>query len=123
VGIARITRAEKTVTLDGWRALDTRQLNSPRLTVIRDVAWLNADDLMVLGSTTAAGSMVPYQISQDASQISFPSEVKSWDAVELTNLLGTDISVVVDRSGRLYKDEGNQWLAFLDKSRTAAFPS
>ena len=122
LGIARITRAE-TITLDGWRPLDTRQLNSPGLRVIRDVAWLDADDLMVLGSTTAVGSMIPYQISQDASQIIAPSETKDWDAVELTNLLGTDTSVVVDRSGRLYKDEGNQWLAFLDRSRTAAFPS
>jgi hypothetical protein len=122
LGLARITRSE-TITLDGWRPLDTRQPNSPGLSVIRDVAWLDADDLLVLGSTTAVGSMSPYQVSQDASQISAPSETKDWDAVELTHLLGTDTSVVVDRSGRLYKDDGNQWLAFLDKSRTAAFPS
>lgn len=122
LGMARISRSDK-ITVDGWRPLNTTQPNSSGLTRIRDVAWVTANNLMVLGSVTATGSMVPYQISQDGSQITAPSEAKDWDAVELANLMGTDTSVVVDRSGRLYKDDGDQWVAFADKCRTAAFPS
>jgi hypothetical protein len=121
LGIARISRAN-TIVVDGFRSLVTAQPNRPGLIRIRDVAWVTANNLMVLGSSTANGSMIPYQLSQDASQLTAPSEAKDWDAVELTNLLGTETSVVVDRSGKLYKDDGDQWLAFADRCSTAAFP-
>ena len=121
LGVARITRSEA-ITVDGWLPLDTSQPNTPALVRFQDVGWLTANTLMTLGATTAIGSMMPYEVSIDASMITVPSEAKDWDPVELANLAGTDLSVVIDRQGRLYTDDGQQWRVFLTGSRTAAFP-
>jgi hypothetical protein len=77
---------------------------------------------LVLGGPTEQASMIPYEVSLDASLITAPSEAKTWDAVELSILVGAGTSVVIDRSGQTYKDDGAQWLAFLDNSTTMAFP-
>jgi hypothetical protein len=63
-----------------------------------------------------------YQLSQDASIVAAPTESNDWDAVELSNLLGTDTAVVLDRSGQTYKDDGSRWLPFVEGCRTVAFP-
>ena len=121
LGLARIGRSER-VTVDGWQPLDLTQPNTPPIDVIRDVGWLTATKLLVLGAPTEQSAMIPYEVSVDASLITAPSEAKTWDAVELSILVGAGMSVIVDRSGQTYKDDGAQWLAFLDNSSTMAFP-
>jgi hypothetical protein len=122
LGVARINRSDK-VTVDGWRVLDTTQSNAPALTVVRDLAWLNATDLLVLGAPTPTATVLPYRVSQDASVITPPSEPSNWDPVEVTVLLGgAQTSVVVGRKGQSYKDDGAQWTAFVSGCSTLAFP-
>jgi hypothetical protein len=121
LALARITRSDK-VTVDGWRTLSTSQPNTPGINVIRDLGWLTPNNLLVLGAATNRAAMIPYEISSDASIITSPSEAKNWDAVELSILLGTGTSVIIDRSGQTYKDDGAQWLAFLGGCTTMAFP-
>jgi len=121
LGLARITRSDR-VTVDGWQPLDLTQPNTPSIDAIRDVGWLTATNLLVLGAPTEQSAMIPYEVSLDASVITAPSEAKTWDAVELSILVGAGTSVIVDRSGQTYKDDGAQWLAFLDNSKTMAFP-
>jgi hypothetical protein len=108
--------------VDGWQPLDLTQPNTPSINVIRDVGWLTANNILVLGAPTQQASMIPYEVSVDASLITAPSEAKTWDAVELSVLMGAGTSVIIDRSGQTYKDDGAQWLAFLDKCSTMAFP-
>lgn len=122
LGIARINRFDK-VTVDGWRSLDVNQSKTDSLKQFTDVSWLDATNMLVLGATTSKATMLPYLISEDASQIdSQGGESNHWDADEVAVLLGAQTAVVVDRKGRVYKDDGDQWLAFLDKCTTVAFP-
>jgi hypothetical protein len=124
LGLARIDRANsETITVDGWRPLDTTQPDSPGLTVIRDVAWVTAGNLLVLGATTAAGPAVPFEVSSDASTVTAPSEPNTGDGVQLAVLLGdTSTSVLVDTKGQLFRDDGAQWASVLGGCRTVAFP-
>jgi hypothetical protein len=124
LGLARIIRTDgQPVTVDGWRTLDTAQPEAPGLTVIRDVGWLTANNLIVLGSSRAAGPAVPQQVSADASVITAASEPNSGDGVTLGVLLGeTSTSVIVDRKGQLFRDDGAQWVAVLGGCRAVAFP-
>ena len=55
--MARIRRAADKITVDGWRPLNTTQTDQPHLLHLQDVAWIDATDLLVLGSTFA--SMAP----------------------------------------------------------------
>ena len=121
LGVARIIRGDR-VTVDGWRGLDLSAGQVQPITALSDVAWLTATDLLVLGAATRQASMVPYQVSEDGSQIMAPTETNTWDAVELSVLLGAQTSVVVGRNGQTYKDDGAQWLPFLKGCTTMAFP-
>lgn len=125
LGLARITRADK-ITLDGWRPLDTTQTNAPEIALLRDVAWLDATDLLVLGATSRESGTLPYQVTQDASLITPLSEPNNTDPVEVTVLLGTQgaqTSVLIGRKGQSFRDDGEQWSPLLTGCSTLAFPS
>lgn len=121
LGLARITRADK-VTVDGFRRLETARDKTPGISIIEDVGWSNATDLLVLGGSNPEASLLPYQVSEDASTISPPTEPNTWDAVELTTLIGSDTSVVIGRTGQTYKGDGATWLPFVAGCTTMAFP-
>jgi len=82
LGVARISRGDQ-VTVGGWRALEVAAGANAALTKMADVAWADATDLVVLGATSSTGSLLPYQLSEDASQITPPTEASNADAVEL----------------------------------------
>lgn len=123
LGLARINRGDK-ITVDGWRPLDTSRPDDPGVTVIRDVGWLSATELLVLGGGSPEATMLPYQVSQDASTITPPSEPNTWDAVQVATLLSpqTSTSIIVGRTGQTFKDDGAQWSAFLNGCSSVAFP-
>jgi hypothetical protein len=121
LGLTRINRADK-ITVDGWRNLDTTQPTSPRLNIIKDVGWVDATDLLVLGASTPQASVLPYRVSADASQITPPSEPNNWEAVEVTILLGAQTSVIIGQTGQTFKYDGLQWLPFVAGCKTMAFP-
>jgi hypothetical protein len=121
LGLARITRADK-VTIDGFRTLETGQDKTPAISIIADVGWTTATDLLVLGGSNPDVALLPYEVSVDASQIVPPTEPNNWDAVEVTTLLGSETSVIVGRTGQTYKGDGATWLPFVTGCRTMAFP-
>ncbi|HEX8510553.1 MAG TPA: LpqB family beta-propeller domain-containing protein, partial [Propionibacteriaceae bacterium] len=51
LGLARINRADIT-TVDGWRPLNTSKPDVAAISLIRDVGWLGATELLVLGAAT-----------------------------------------------------------------------
>lgn len=123
LGVARISRLDvDKVVVDGWRVLDTTQTNKPRITRMKDVSWLDATNLLVLGSATKDASLSPVQVSQDASEISADSPADNWDAIELTVLLRTQTALIVGSDGQTYKDDGNRWQPFLSGIKTIAYP-
>ena len=110
------------ITVDGWRPLDTTQTNRPRLVRLHDVAWIDATELMVLGSASSAFALQTYRISQDASRITGSGVSTSRDAGDLTVLLRTQTAIVVARSGQSYRIDAGQWTRFIDKVSAAAYP-
>ncbi len=121
LGLARITRADK-VSVDGFRRLETARDKTLGISIIKDVGWSDATDLLVLGGSNPEASLLPYQVSEDASQISPPTEPNNWDAVEVTTLMGSETSVVIGRTGQTYKGDGATWLPFVAGCSTMAFP-
>jgi hypothetical protein len=108
--------------VDGWRPLDTTQSNQPQLVRLQDVAWIDATELMVLGSPSSVVALQTYRISQDASRITGGGESTSRDAVELSVLLRTQTAIVVSGKGQSYRIDAGQWTPFIDKVSTVAYP-
>ena len=94
LGLARISRADK-IMVDGWRTLNTTQSISPRITRMVDVAWIDPNDLLVLGAPSRDAAIAPFRVAEDASQISSEGESDDWDAVELTVLLRTQTAIIL----------------------------
>jgi hypothetical protein len=123
LGLARIIRTgASTVTVDGWRVLNTTQENQPQVTQMADVGWLNATQLLVLGSANKNAALGPVKITADASQISGENQANNWNAVELTVQPRTQTALIVGKDRRIYRDDGGQWQPFLDGVTTIAYP-
>ena len=121
LGLARIIRSDK-IMIDGWRPVDTTQTSAPAIGRIADVAWLDATEMLVLGSADATTAYAPFRVVEDASQITPKGESENWNAIELAVLPRTQAAIVVGQDGRTWKDDGNQWQPFIDKIRTIAYP-
>lgn len=122
LGVARIVRS-KTVTVDGWRPLDTSTpLNTASIDLVRDVAWSDASTLVVLGSAGRRGPYLPSTVSDDAAEVETETQVNDWDAREITVLLRTGTAVVVSSDARAFRDDGAQWRQFLSGVTAVAYP-
>ncbi len=127
LGLARIIRSDKDkIMVNGWRALDTTQGGTiPPIETIRDVAWLDATELLVLGAARGESAIAPYRVVEDASRITPEGESPNSDAVELAVLPQTQTAIIVGSNGKTWRDTGSQWLPFLDQAvvRTVAYAS
>jgi Lipoprotein LpqB beta-propeller domain len=121
LGLARIIRSDK-IMVDGWRSVDTTQTSAQPIRRMADVAWLDATELLVLGSADATTAYAPFGVVEDASQITPKGESENWNAIELAVLPRTQAAIVVGHDGRTWKDDGNQWQPFIDKISTVAYP-
>lgn len=121
LGLARINRADK-ITVDGWLPLNTTQTDQPQLRRLQDVAWVDATQLLVLGSPSRSVALQTYRLSQDASSVTAQGEATSWDAVELSVLLRSQAVIAVGRNGQSYRAEASQWTPFVNKVSTIAYP-
>jgi hypothetical protein len=121
LGLARISRSDK-ITVDGWRPLNTTQSNGLSIDKIRDVAWLDATELLVLGANAADTSFAPVRVVQDASQITPQGEPENWNAVELAVSPRRPIAIIIGQNGHTWRDTGNQWLPFLNRVSAVAYP-
>jgi hypothetical protein len=123
LGIARIIRsAPDKIVVDEWRTLDITQANMPQIQRIADVAWLDATELMVLGAADQGSAFAPYRVAQDASRITLEGEPQNWDADRLAVLPQTQTAIIIGHKGDTWKDNGSQWLQFVDHVRTIAYP-
>jgi Lipoprotein LpqB beta-propeller domain/Sporulation and spore germination len=123
LGLARIIRADNKIMVDGWRPLDTTQANLQQIERIADVAWLDATELMVLGAAaTATTPYGPFRVVEDASRITKEGDPENWDAIELAVLPRTQGAIIVGRGGQTWKDNGSQWVPFVDKVNSIAYP-
>jgi Lipoprotein LpqB beta-propeller domain/Sporulation and spore germination len=125
LGLAKIVRSPDKITVVGWQALKTAQSTMPPIRTIADVAWLDATELLVLGAADPASTHAPYRVVADASRITAEGEPQNWDAVELAVLPRARTAIIVGGKGNTWKDDGTQWLPFLDKIpiSTITYPS
>ena len=122
LGLARIIRSQDMITVNGWRALNMEQTTMPPIRTIADIAWLDGTELLVLGTTYNDSAHTPYRVVADASRITAEGEPQNWDAEELAVLPGTQTAIIVGRTGKTWKDDGSQWLPFLEGVSTIAYP-
>jgi hypothetical protein len=121
IAVARVNRGDR-VDIQGLRELDTTQAETPQLTRLGDVGWIDATHLLVLGSATAKDPSGPYAVSEDASTITDQGEALSWAPVEVAVLLRTQSAIVRSSDGRTWRDQGTTWAPFVDDVQAVAYP-
>jgi hypothetical protein len=119
--LARIIRSDK-IMVDGWRQVHTRQTSGLSIDRIRDVAWIDATELLVLGAAGADPAYAPFRVVQDASRITQQGNPESWNAVELAVSPRRQTAVIVGAKGHTWKDDGSKWSPFVDKVSSVAYP-
>ena len=119
--VGRVNRGDR-VDIEGLRALNTRQARLPTLVQLRDVSWLDATHLLVLGSATAKEAAGPYAVSEDASTITDQSEPLSWDPVDVAVLLRTQSAIIRSSDGKTWRDQGTTWAPFVGDVQAVAYP-
>jgi len=126
LSVARVNRGDR-LDIDGLRQLSTTQtgtaqVSAPQLTVLKDVSWLDATHLLVLGSPSAKEPAGPYAVSQDASTITDQGEALSWDPVDVAVLLRTQSAIVRSSNGQTWRDQGTTWAPFVGSVTAVAYP-
>jgi hypothetical protein len=122
LGLARIIRGDR-ITVDGWRRVNVAQTGGTQITQIADVAWLDATELLLLGAANSDAAMAPVRVTADGSRVSAEGDKPAnWNAEQLTVLFRPQTTVVVGADGRTWRDEGSQWLPFLEGIDAIAYP-
>ena len=121
VAVARVNRGDR-VDIEALRELDTTQTGMTQLKELKDVSWLDATHLLVLGSPTAKEQAGPYAVSEDASTITDQGEALSWDPAEIAVLLRTQSAIVRSSNGQTWRDQGTTWAPFVGNVQAVAYP-
>ena len=119
--VGRVNRGDR-VDIEGLRRLDTTQTILPKLVQMRDVSWLDATHLLVLGSATAKEAAGPFAVSEDASTIIDQGEPLSWDPVDVAVMLRTQSAIVRSSNGQTWRDQGTTWAPFVGDVQAVAYP-
>lgn len=121
LGLARIVRGE-TVTVDGWRPIRLAPPDGRPYTRISDVAWLDANELLVMAADSEDGPLVPVRTFADSFSITPEAGVADWDASQLSVLTRPQTVVVVGREEQAWRDDTSQWREFVDGVDAIAYP-
>lgn len=124
LGLARVIRGASGNTVNRWYELQTDPTTTSTAagTAMRDVAWTDATNLMVLRRQSAAGPYVPVRVSDDASRAASEAQSRDWDPVQLAVLLRTKTALLVSGDGQVYRDDGTMWQPFLTGVSAMASP-
>ena len=126
LSVARVNRGDR-LDIDGLRQLSTTQTgttqaSNPQLTVLKDVGWLDATHLLVLGSPSEKETAGPYAVSQDASTITDQGEALSWNPAQVAVSLRTQSAIVLSSNGQTWRDQGTTWVPFVRDVKAVAYP-
>ncbi|HEY0239023.1 MAG TPA: LpqB family beta-propeller domain-containing protein [Friedmanniella sp.] len=121
LAVARVNRGDR-IDIEGLRELNTTQTGLTQLKELKDVSWLDATHLLVLGSASAKEAAGPYAVSEDASTITDQGEALSGNPVELAVLLRTQSAIVRSSNGQTWRDQGTTWAPFIGGVDAVAYP-
>jgi hypothetical protein len=121
VAVARVNRGDR-VDIEAPRELDTAQTGATQLKELKDIGWLDATHLLVLGSASAKDTAGPYSVSEDASTITDQGEALSWNPVEVAVLLRTQSAIVLSSNSQTWRDQGTTWAPFVQGVQAVAYP-
>ena len=122
LGLTRLVRADR-ITVDGWRPIDITQQGTTEVAQITDVAWLDASELLVIGSPSKGATQVSVRVTDDASRITAGGgQPSDWDAREVTVLMQTQSAVVVGAGGSPGGTTGASGCPFSTDVRAVAYP-
>jgi hypothetical protein len=120
LGLARIIRGNR-VIVDEWRPVDVQQEGSTQVVQIADVAWLDANELLLLGTTDEDAPQVPVRVVADASEVVAEAGEPGWNADQLTVLPRQQSVVVVGTQDRAWRDDGSRWRPYLEDVEAVAY--
>lgn len=120
VGLARIIRGNR-IIVDEWRPLDVQQEGLTQVAQITDVAWLDANELLLLGATDEDAPLVPVRVTVDASKVVAGTGEPGWNAEQLTVLPRQQSVVVVGTNRRSWRNDGRRWLRYVDDVTDIAY--
>lgn len=119
LGLARIIRGDK-VAVDGWRQVDLTVSETTKVDRIADVAWLDANELLLLGTPSTGAGPVPIRVAVDASRITVEAGLPDWNADQLTVLHRPQTAIVIG-DDHAWRDNGTRWSSFLEDIDTVAY--
>lgn len=106
LGLARVIRADKKITVDGWQPLDIATNTTLGVKRVLDIGWIDATTLAILGSTGEDAPYEPFRVYQDASQQERMGTSENWDARSLVTAPRAQSAfkvVVVGRNGEAWR--------------------
>jgi hypothetical protein len=121
VMVGRVNRGDR-VEIRGLRELDPTADPNVRLTQLKDVTWLDATHVLVLGSVGAKEAAGPYAISEDASTMTDQGEALGWDPVEVAVSMRTQSAIVRSSNDQTWRDQGTTWAPFVKDVSAVAYP-
>jgi hypothetical protein len=119
--VGRVNRGDR-VDIEDLRELSTDQVGTSPLTQLKDVTWLDATHVLVLGSTNAKETASPYAISEDASTATDQGEALGWDPVGVAVSMRTQSAIVLSSNSQTWRDQGTTWAPFIKDVTAVAYP-
>ncbi len=124
LGLLRLRGVDQ-LTIDGWRELP---INTSRgvLTALRDIAFISAERMLVLGAGERDPQFMVYSLDVDAAQVTSQGPISDVDAISLSAMpLGTlsAVAVVTSTNRGLRYEAQYRWPALLDDVTDLAYPS
>ena len=122
LGLARIVRTSN-VSVGDWREITSAQTENTQVSQIADIAWIDATELILLGTPTVNDNLELIRIRDDGSRItSTTGEPSDWDARDITVQMRTKTTIVRGLRGDTWRNNGSQWVLFLDNINAIAYP-
>lgn len=111
LGLARINRTQPDVIIDGWRTLPLGEERQPGPSVVVDVGWLDATNLIVLAAEDERRPVKPYRLDEYAAEVTEIGQPDNWQATALaaSPRTGGGRAMIVGRNGVWRYESDFRW--------------
>ncbi|MDN5724405.1 MAG: LpqB family beta-propeller domain-containing protein, partial [Propionibacteriales bacterium] len=125
LGMMRMNRASGSPALEEFRPVLLQLPQGDAVSALKDVGWVDATTLMVLGAEGDDTPLRPYEVTQDGAELRSVGTPDNWEAEQLAvapQQLGTR-AAMVGRQGQTWRyADDYTWTAFSEDVLAIAFP-